>query len=342
MRPNDSLRAKRPPARASSLLGIAALVALGVRLGEARSTEPQSGDTDRYFPRVLTPIYEFGHPGPEPGLLRLPSGLAVGKEDFLYIADTGHHRIQIVAMNGLPRGSFGRFGQGPGEFSFPSALGAAPDGAIYVADLAGRLQAFSPEGQFLKAWDGFRGPRGVAVSADRIFVTEGDLHRIRVLSRKDGTDEAWGGLGVQPGRFLSPTGIAVDEEGAIYVADTGNHRIQKLGADGKPLAQWGTWGAQGGLLSFPTGLGYAAGRVTVADTGNHRLQVWDRSGTFLRQWGAPPAVAGQGAGRLHFPEALAVTPSGGLIAVAEPVDSRIQVFGNREVDSGRRVNDLPW
>jgi DNA-binding beta-propeller fold protein YncE len=32
----------------------------------------------------------------------------------------------------------------------------------------------------------------------------------------------------QPGTFNSPGGIAVDREGALYVADTRNARIQKL------------------------------------------------------------------------------------------------------------------
>jgi DNA-binding beta-propeller fold protein YncE len=340
--PYESHRARLLSVPAFPVLRLAALVALAAASGEARAPRPQSGDTDRNFPRVIAPLYTFGHPGSDRGLLKAPAGLAVGKDDLLYVADTGNHRVQVFAVNGLLRGSFGSFGFGPGEFSFPTALAAAPEGEVYVADAAGRMQAFTPEGRFLKAWDGLRGPRGVAVTADRIYVTEGDLHRIRVYSRKDGADTAWGGLGSQPGRFLSPSGIAVDEDGAVYVADTGNHRIQKLGADGAPLAQWGTWGGQAGLLSYPTGLGTAAGRVTVADTGNHRIQVFDRAGTLIRQWGAPPAVAGEGDGRLHYPEGLAVSASGGLTVVAEAVDARIQVFSNRDVVPGRRVNDLPW
>jgi DNA-binding beta-propeller fold protein YncE len=319
------------------------IVALALRtaalLGLALS---QAADSEKNFPTLLAPVYQFGRAGSEDGAFRAPAGLAVGKDDVLYVADSGNHRVQRLAMNGKVLGSFGSYGRGPSEFAFPTAVAAAPDGEVFVADAAGRLQAFAADGRFLKAWDGLRSPRGVAVSGDRIYVSEGDTHRIRVYSRKDSDATAFGGLGSQPGRFVSPAGVAIDEDGAVYVADSGNHRIQKLDPEGKPLAQWGAWGAQAGLLSNPTGLAYSNGRLTVGDRFNHRVQVFDRGGALLKQWGAAPAKTGDGKGRLHFPEGVAVSPSGGLTVVSEPVDNRIQVFVNRDLAKTQRVNDLPW
>jgi len=302
----------------------------------------QSADSDRNFPGVLAPLYEFGRRGAEPGQVFHPAGLAVGKDDLLYIADAGNHRVQMLAMNGQPRGAFGSRGSGPGQFVLPAAIAVAADGAVYVADAAGRLQAFSAEGRFVRAWDGLRSPRGIAVTADRIYVSEADLHRIRVFPREGEGDTVLGGLGSDPGRFQSPAGVAVDEDGLLFVADSGNHRIQKLDAAGKPLAQWGAWGGQAGLLSYPSGLACVGGRVYVADSCNHRIQVFDRQGAFIKQWGAAPPQPGQGAGRLHYPEGLAVSPSGGLTIVSEPVEDRLQVFGNRDLAKTTRVNDLPW
>lgn len=303
---------------------------------------PQSGDSERNYPNVIAPIYSFGRAGSEPGSFRGPAGLAVGQNDLLYVADAGNHRVQMFAMNGLSRGAFGSRGKGDGEFLFPCAVAVAADGEVYVADAAGRLQAFGAEGKFLKSWSGLRSPRGVAVAGDRIYVTEGDTHQLRILSRKDGGSKGVGGPGSQPGRFLSPGGVAVDERGAIYVADTGNHRIQKLDPDGKPLGQWGAWGAQAGLLSYPSGLALQGGRIYVADQANHRIQVFDPNGVLLRQWGAAPDRAGVGNGRLHYPDGLAVSPSGGLTVVSEPIEQRLQVFLNRDLQKIERVNDLPW
>src|SRR5258708_40317103 len=44
------------------------------------------------------------------------------------------------------------------------------------------------------------------------------------------------------GRFRMPSGLTVDGEGNLLVADTENHRIQKLSPNGEPLAQWGSYG----------------------------------------------------------------------------------------------------
>ena len=53
---------------------------------------------------------------------------------------------------------------------------------------------------------------------------------------------AWGARGTAPGDFIEPYGIAVDDQGNVYVADAGNHRIQKLSPSGQALAQWGKRG----------------------------------------------------------------------------------------------------
>src|SRR5206468_10108964 len=80
--------------------------------------------------------------------------------------------------------------------------------------------------------------------------------------------------GVDGGEFSSPTGIALDKDGNIYVADTDNHSIQKFDKDGKFLARWGgEAGSQEGLFYYPRGLTCGShGEVYVADSGNNRVQ----------------------------------------------------------------------
>jgi DNA-binding beta-propeller fold protein YncE len=332
----------RPPSVGIRIpwLGLAILLQLS---GSEVWPLPQAGDSERNFPNLMAPLYEFGRPGSQPGSLEAPSGLAIGSDDLLYVADSGNHRIQIFTMNGMLRGGFGSCGSGPCEFRFPAALAIAADGDIFVTDPGnGRIQEFTPEGKYVRDWNGLRSPRGIAISGDRVYVTDADTHRVHLFSRRGDPPKAFGGLGSEAGHFNGPMGVVVDEEGFIYVADSGNHRIQKLGSEGAPLAEWGAWGAHAGLMSFPTGLDYSKGRLFLADRANHRIQVFDRKGTFLQQWGVPPKWPLEGSGRLHFPESLAVSPSGGLTVVSEPLHHRLQVFVNRDNPPSTRVNDLPW
>ena len=57
---------------------------------------------------------------------------------------------------------------------------------------------------------------------------------------------SWGETGSDPGEFLSPTGLAIDRTGNLYVADTINLRVQKFTPDGGFITQFGR-----GLLRSP-------------------------------------------------------------------------------------------
>ena len=80
--------------------------------------------------------------------------------------------------------------------------------------------------------------------------------------------------GVDDGEFSSPTGIALDKDGNIYVADTDNHSIQKLDKAGKFLARWGGEpSSQEGSFYYPRGLAVGPNDVLyIADSGNNRVQ----------------------------------------------------------------------
>jgi streptogramin lyase len=78
----------------------------------------------------------------------------------------------------------------------------------------------------------FFGPRDVAVTNERIFVTDTGNERVQVFSR-DGTFlNAFGGYGSEPGQFIEPTGIDIGPDGNVWVADSGNARIQVFTIEG--------------------------------------------------------------------------------------------------------------
>ena len=75
------------------------------------------------------------------------------------------------------------------------------------------------------------------------------------------------------GQFNAPRGVAVDQQGNIYVADTGNDRIQQFTSAGTLLAKWGSRGSGDGEFSQPLALTVGPDlTIYVAEEGNHRVQ----------------------------------------------------------------------
>jgi predicted membrane-bound mannosyltransferase/DNA-binding beta-propeller fold protein YncE len=153
-------------------------------------------------------------------------------------------------------------GTGEGQLQSPRNLAIGPEGNLYVADSGNhRIQVFTPEGQFLRAW---------------------------------------GTFGSEPGQFNEPWGLAVDEE-FVYVADTWNHRVQKFTLEGDLVTTIGASGNvvemgidSGGFFFGPRDvLLLSADRLAVTDTGNHRIQIFDREGNFLSQFGTQGGLQGQ-------------------------------------------------
>jgi len=128
--------------------------------------------------------------------------------------------------------------------------------------------------------------------------------------------------------MAGPRGIAVDDEGLIYVADTDRNRIAVLNADGELVRSIGDPSGDpvlGGLLQ-PWGVAVGDDLVYVADTWNNRVAVFTRDGEFLRAWGhmgvpgddpSPDAMWG--------PRDIAVGPTG-LVYVADTGGKRIRVY----------------
>ena len=134
--------------------------------------------------------------------------------------------------------------------------------------------------------------------------------------------------GVDDGEFKSPTGIALDTEGNIYVADTDNHSIQKFDKEAKFLARWGSEAsAQEGEFYYPRGLATGPdGIVYVADSGNNRVQKFDSAGTPLRAWGKFGfAWRGADMGKFDVPWGVTTDAQGNLY-ISDSSNARIQKF----------------
>src|SRR5215212_7476896 len=110
-------------------------------------------------------------------------------------------------------------------------------------------------------------------------------------------------------RLSSPEGIAVDQEGNVYVADTANNRIQVFSSNGTFVSKWGKYGTGDGLFNSPTGIAIdQEGNVYVADTANNRIQVFSSNGTFVSKWGN----LGVSNGTLASPTGIAIDQEGNV------------------------------
>ena len=110
-----------------------------------------------------------------------------------------------------------------------------PNQLIYIADLNNsRIQVVSFDGKFLKRFgEGIlKSPWGIAVTEDNVFVTDWDLDALLQFSKKDyklvGRTGTKGG---GEGQLHSPSGLCIDYNGDVYVAEYSNHRVSVFSKD---------------------------------------------------------------------------------------------------------------
>jgi tripartite motif-containing protein 71 len=263
-------------------------------------------------------------PGTDPGEFRSPSSVAVDAEGNIYVAEQVSDRIQKLAPSGEPLAIWGRKGYDPGEYAFLQAVTLDDQGNVYGVDgMVGRVQKHAPDGKVVAQW-GNRAdagsvfhPNGLAIDGlGRLYVADGteeeqfrDSARIQVFSLEGEQLAVFGRAGQAPGRFSVPHGVAVDDQGYIYVADTGNHRIQKLSPSGEAMARWGEPGRGPGQFGNPSGIAVDHdGNVYVADSGNVRIQKLSPEGVPLAQW----VIKSTQNGEASSPESLTIDRHGNV------------------------------
>jgi DNA-binding beta-propeller fold protein YncE len=147
-----------------------------------------------------TPGYQDG--AAQTAMFDTPSGIAVDKQGNIFVADTGNNAIRKITKQGevttIAGGS-----QDTGEevaesqvhYDQPAGLTLTHDGFLFVTDANGTISRISPDGDcaYYSGWSpGFADGKGVEA------------------------------------RFNAPAGIAVDDDGNLYVADSQNYLIRKI------------------------------------------------------------------------------------------------------------------
>lgn len=166
------------------------------------------------------------------GMFIFPHGLYVDHDGNVWVTDARGkggkgHQVFKFSPDGkllLTLGKAGVTGDGPDAFNSPSDVLVAPNGDVFVADGHGgdtnaRIVKFSRDGTFIKAW---------------------------------------GKKGAGPGEFNVPHTLAMDASGRLFVGDRANNRIQIFDQDGKFLAEWKQFGRPSGVFIDKNDIIYVA------------------------------------------------------------------------------------
>jgi predicted membrane-bound mannosyltransferase/DNA-binding beta-propeller fold protein YncE len=193
-------------------------------------------------------VASFGQPGNISQAADQGLGLFFGPRDIvlladgrLLVSDTGNHRIQIMDKEGNFLGQIGGAnglsGAGLGFFYEPVGLTVDENGGLVVADTwNGRLQQFSPEffpiGEWpVTHWAGNfsvnNKPYVATDSGGRVYVTDPEQYRVLIFGPNGQYLGKFGQFGTDINSLSLPTGIFIDEQDNIYIADAGNNRILK-------------------------------------------------------------------------------------------------------------------
>ncbi len=316
-------------------------------------------ETDPYakIHRVITATLVIGGIGVEPGRFNTPHDVAIGPDGMIYITDGGNHRVQAFTPDGRFLRAWGSFcalydsgqpgcvdpdGAGPmplgaGQFNEPWGIAVAPDGSVYVADLWNhRIQQFTPDGQFLRAWGGFAqtaqdprenpgfffGPRDLVVAEDRLYVTDTGNKRIQVFTLDGQFLKAWGGPGMLPGQLDEPVGIAILPDGHLVIADTWNKRMQIFMPEGASVRSWDIAGwLDQSVTNKPHVAVDSRGRIFATDPTGFRVLVFNEQGDPLLSFGQ----FGEDATSFGLPQGVDVGPDG-KVWVVDAGGHRVMAF----------------
>ncbi len=125
----------------------------------------------------------------------------------------------------------------------------------------------------------------------------------------------FGEFGVSEGQFTEPSGVAVNAQNDIIVADTNNHRIQIFDKEGRFKFQFGECGKRDGQLLYPNRVAVvkSSGDIVFTERSpTHQVQVYNQYGQFVRKFGA---------NILQHPRGVTVDRQGRIIIVECKVSS---------------------
>jgi sugar lactone lactonase YvrE len=178
-------------------------------------------------------------------------------------------------------------------------------------------------------------PRGLAIADDHIYAADLNNNRIDIFTLNGEFAWMFGEKGDKKGQFKEPSGVAVDKQGNIYVADAWNGRIEKFNPKGKFELEIG--GVKAGFYSPRNVAVNDYGVIHVADTGTSRIHRFDTDGNRIGK-----AFGERGKAPGNFNEVFGLAfDSKKRVYVADPGNRRISVLSSDLVPQAT-IKIKPW
>ena len=178
-------------------------------------------------------VRQFGSEGEGTNQFFYARGIWVAPNGTVYIPDSGNLRLKAVSQTGTvlwtrPCGS-----PSTGNFVLMGCTGVTTDaqGNIWAAaPTAARIIKFSPNGTRLASYGAgqLSQPMDVAFYNGLVYVVDQTRNRVAVFNTSGVFQGSFGSQGSGNLQFSKPTGLAIDSQGRIYIADSLNERIQVL------------------------------------------------------------------------------------------------------------------
>ncbi|MGN6559269.1 MAG: 6-bladed beta-propeller, partial [Candidatus Nitrosocosmicus sp.] len=152
------------------------------------------------------------------------------------------------------------------------------------------------------------------------------MSKLTAISPIHNFKNKWGSYGTGNGQFISPSGIATDHAGNVYVIDGGNNRVQKFDSNDTFITTWGSFGTGNGQFNSASGIAidsYDNVYISNSNTGSgsNPIQKFDSNGMFITTWGNQGSENGQ----FISPSGIATDPSDSLF-VTDLDNNRVQKF----------------